>query len=380
MDWLALLTRKRVIIAYFLWIILGLLGLHLFYLGREKQGILWLTSFGGLFGLGWLRDFYRIPSYVREANGNSEFMLALSTELRRRKRPSVWSNIHRVIGQVAFGLFYRTLVYYSLPEEYSQVDYIVVLLVPLGTAFGAYMASNSGIIKSRLKYSLFGAYLGEILFGHLHLLVTEQYSSLAAGVCSFFVTFAWQYDRKPRGAGVRSEGCCRKACRQTILFLVFSSLFAFMLGSAFYFNGVVETEDGETVKVREALSNFFRSPHWKQIKTSFWNSVNEIWQEYRERGWESAKRRLYVMADVQGEERSKLILGIEEEETLTLKTVKAKYRQLAKEWHPDHHRGVDEKEKIRVQERFMEIKEAYENLAGILKRRNSGSFFDMEDE
>ena len=380
MDWPAFLTRRSVFVAYFLWINLGALGLHLFYLGRERQGILWLTSFGGLFGLGWLRDFYRIPGYVKEANGDGEFMLALQTELRRRRRPSVWHNLHRVIGQVIFGLFYRTLIYYSLPEEYSQVDYIVALLAPLGTAFGAYMASNSGIIKSRLKYSLLGAYVGEILFGHIHLLVADQSSSLAASTCSVFVTFAWQYDRRPRGAGVRGERCCYKICRQTFLFAVSSSLFVFLLGSAFYFNGAVDTEDGETVKVREALNNFFRSPHWKQIKASFWNSVNDVWQEYWERGWEGAKRRLYVMADVQGEGRSKLILGIEEGEDLTLKTVRAKYRNLAKEWHPDHHRGVDEKEKIRVQERFMEIKEAYENLVGILKRRNSGTFFDMDDE
>ena len=374
--------NKHLVVAYFLWINGGFFGIHLFYLGRDHQGVLWLTSFAGIFGLGWLRDFYRIPAYVREANGDSEFVLAYRTELRRRKRPSVWSNIHRVIAQVLFGLFYRTLVYFSLPEEYSSVTYIVLLLVPLGTAFGAYMVSNSGTIKSRFKYSLIGAYVGEVFFGHPHLLVDHSYPSLAAGVCSLLVTFAWEYDRRPRGNNiVRAEGCCKRTCKRLFAWTFCAVLFSTLLCSAFYFNATVETEDGETVKVREALNNFFRSPHWKQIKESFWRSISDIWQEFREKGWEGARKRILVLADVQGEDRSRLILGIEEGVAVTTKILKAKYRELAKEWHPDHHRGTSEKEKVRVQERFMEIKDAYENLMSILKRRESRtSFFDMDDE
>ena len=40
------------LIAYLLWLIGGWVGLHHFYMGRDRQGVLWLTSFGGLFGLG----------------------------------------------------------------------------------------------------------------------------------------------------------------------------------------------------------------------------------------------------------------------------------------------------------------------------------------
>jgi TM2 domain-containing membrane protein YozV len=52
------------------WILLtfgGLFGLHRFYLGRWKSGLLWLVT-GGLFGIGWAFDFLNMNEMVQEAN------------------------------------------------------------------------------------------------------------------------------------------------------------------------------------------------------------------------------------------------------------------------------------------------------------------------
>ena len=43
---------KYTLAAYLLWLLLGWTGLHHFYLGRDRQGLLWLTSFAGVFGIG----------------------------------------------------------------------------------------------------------------------------------------------------------------------------------------------------------------------------------------------------------------------------------------------------------------------------------------
>ena len=43
---------KSNLVAYLLWLFLGWAGIHHFYLRRYRQGVLWLTSFGGLFGIG----------------------------------------------------------------------------------------------------------------------------------------------------------------------------------------------------------------------------------------------------------------------------------------------------------------------------------------
>ena len=357
---------KYTIIAYLLWVILGWIGAHLFYLGRDFQGILWLTSFGGWFGIGWLRDFYKIPAYVKESNEDQGYMMQMVLIMRQRRRPSIWANIHRVIAQVAFGSFYRYLVLYSLPEEYSVNSFVVLLLVPLGTTLGTYMVSNIGMIKSPLKYSLIGAYVGEIILGYSHCLLEESHPSLAVSISMLFSTFAWEFDRRPRAQSMilgRRRTCCKRFL--TVIFALF--IFGSLLCSAIYFNAAVTTNEGETVKVREAVNNFFKSPYWKKLKESFWKSMNDIWQEYKKKGWKGARSRIVILADIQGEERSRVILGVES--NATMKELKARYRLLAKEWHPDHHHSASAEEKAEVQERFMEIQEAYENLQRIFKKR-----------
>ncbi|XP_059920667.1 dnaJ homolog subfamily C member 22 isoform X2 [Gadus macrocephalus] len=58
---------KRLTVAYALWAAGGPLGLHHIYLGRDSHALLWMLTFGG-FGIGWAREFIRIPAYVNEAN------------------------------------------------------------------------------------------------------------------------------------------------------------------------------------------------------------------------------------------------------------------------------------------------------------------------
>ena len=64
-----------VIIAYCLWLVGGWAGLHHFYLNRDKQAFVWWCLPGGYFGLGWIRDLWRIPEYVREANMESGWLM-----------------------------------------------------------------------------------------------------------------------------------------------------------------------------------------------------------------------------------------------------------------------------------------------------------------
>ena len=333
-----------------------------------------LTSFGGLFGIGWVRDFFKIPSYVREANEHPEFIMKMRMEMRKRKRPLIWANRSRVIAGVFFGMLYRALVLFSLPEEYAANSYIVMFLAPLGTAFGTYMVSNVGAVKSHWKYPVIGAYLGEVAFGYHHGLLEEPRISLAVSVSMLFSIFAWEFNRRPRAQHLVQGGrCCRGPCCKrlavwTMAFFVFSSL----LVSAVYFNASITTDEGETIKVREAINNFFKSPYWQQLKKSFWANVWDIWDEYKRGGWEAAHKRLMVLADFQGEERSRLVLGVEANSTF--QEVKARYRELAKDWHPDRHHGAEPDEMARVQERFMEIKESYETLQKLYKRRESRVF------
>ncbi|KQQ81855.1 NINE protein [Aureimonas sp. Leaf324] len=55
--------------AFVLWLccLIGICGLHRFYLGRPLTGLLWLFTFG-LLGIGQLIDLFLLPSMVRQEN------------------------------------------------------------------------------------------------------------------------------------------------------------------------------------------------------------------------------------------------------------------------------------------------------------------------
>merc|ERR1712083_355952 len=90
-DLLVLASRiimaKSLILTYLLWLFGGNFGLHHFYLNRDIQGFLWLCLPGGYFGLGWFRDLWRIPTYVREANDDPDYLKNLAEIMRAKSKP-----------------------------------------------------------------------------------------------------------------------------------------------------------------------------------------------------------------------------------------------------------------------------------------------------
>lgn len=53
-------------LGYILWIF-GFIGAHRFYYGKTMTGILYFFTLG-LLGIGWIIDFFKIPSMERESN------------------------------------------------------------------------------------------------------------------------------------------------------------------------------------------------------------------------------------------------------------------------------------------------------------------------
>lgn len=54
-------------VAYLIWLFLGLLGGHWFYLGRPGLGVLYFLTCG-LFGIGWIVDGINMYDYIKHKN------------------------------------------------------------------------------------------------------------------------------------------------------------------------------------------------------------------------------------------------------------------------------------------------------------------------
>ena len=134
--------HKSLLVAYALWLLGGLWGAHHLYLGRDAQAIIckrrstsathsmqacaqtscMLTSyallllcccsalrcafetgtasFGGLFGVGWLRDGWRLASYVRWANSGAAEVHRVVLEYSLSPRAPARSGLAGLCGQV----------------------------------------------------------------------------------------------------------------------------------------------------------------------------------------------------------------------------------------------------------------------------------------
>lgn len=94
-EWPYLLpdVGRSLIVAYVLWFVWGLLGVHKFYLGRPVWGFVYILT-GGLLGVGWLVDLFTLPWQVRRFR--MRWLTALATapdadaEARRPRRWRWW--------------------------------------------------------------------------------------------------------------------------------------------------------------------------------------------------------------------------------------------------------------------------------------------------
>lgn len=337
-------NRKSLFLTYLIWLIWGWFGLHHLYLGRDIQAFLWWSTIGGFFGLGWFRDLWRIPEYVDDANDERYYVEELKRKIRLRKEPAF--SVTRFAGQMLVGYFYGILVRLAIPEE---TKWLPSLLVPLGVAVGVYLVGNVGREKGDFKYPLSGSYIANIALTYL---TGDEagcmYVALIAAIC-------FQNHREFRKHKSQKKTLCKR-----LQYLAVGGLVICCLWSSFlYFNAQVTTEDGETVKLRDAVNHFFQSPVWLEFKAVFWG----LYEEGQKNGWDNFYEEFVKALDPRGEKNAYRVLGLTED--ATQEEIKKRYKKLAVKWHPD--RNPDNKEE--AQQKFMQIQEAYEILSNLKTRR-----------
>ncbi|XP_054168096.1 dnaJ homolog subfamily C member 22-like [Oppia nitens] len=354
---------KSLFVTYFLWLFFGLFGLHQFYLNRDIHSFLMWMTFGGYFGCGWVRDLWRIPEYVKDANNDPKYLEILAEKMRKEAKPS--TGYIRASATIIIADILGYLVVSAIPIElFSEDSYwitlLTIVLAPFAVAVGVYAVGNVGRQRGSLKGPLIGAYLTAPLYLFSQNVVF--WTSLSSNY--FFNNYSKQWRRTPPKR--------RSLCRRISILIFFGLIYLSLWSSWFYFNCSVVDKNEEEIKCRDAAKNFLKSPIWKECTKVF----DELKLYIQIHGWSGLWREIVSALDPQGESNALKVLNLPQ--TATQEEITSTYRRLSRQWHPDKHK--DPNEKIRAQEMFIEIQNAYEILSKIKRQRiKSRNSFDEND-
>eukprot|EP00096_Caligus_rogercresseyi_P011639 TRINITY_DN4649_c0_g1_i1.p1 TRINITY_DN4649_c0_g1~~TRINITY_DN4649_c0_g1_i1.p1 ORF type:complete len:369 (-),score=67.29 TRINITY_DN4649_c0_g1_i1:243-1298(-) len=347
---------KSLCLTYFLWLIGGPFGLHHFYLRRYKQAFLWFCFPGGFFGLGMLRDLWKIPEYVNEANQHPEYVEIQKVMKKHRARPPM--SMSRIVGQFIVGNLFGVLIHLAIPDEEEigfDLHYLKMLLIPMFTTFGIWLVGNVGNEKGSWRAPLLGCYI-LLPFGPILL-------QTLGGVLLFqLMSRQWRPKEKTPSR-----------LKSTILLLFMAFIYLSLIFSFLYFNLTVVTNNGDRIKFRHAVKNFLKSPAVEEFSDNF----NKLFQHMHGHGFWSTAQELIDSLDPLGEQNALKVLELTKEATQA--DIKFKFRELSKIWHPDKLTDPNEKENGHL--KFLAIKEAYEKLSSIKRERSrKNKMYHSEDE
>ncbi|KAK7605257.1 hypothetical protein V9T40_007115 [Parthenolecanium corni] len=354
---------KSLIIAYFLWLVGGVAGLHHYYLGRDLHGFLWLCTLGGYFGFGWLRDVFHINEYVAEANEDQNYLKKIKEIVKKNKKPP-FSTI-RFTGMVLLAYYWSSLFHIAIPnDELAGINWKwLYLLSPFFCALGVWAVGNVGLQKGGMKTPVIAAYLTF----PLQLFMDESTAFTLMVLAAAYAFDTYEKEWRPKTKSDRN--CLRRIMILGAAYLLFCSMWA----SYFYFNAKITDQDGEEIPVREAFYHFIKSPVWKDLK----NSLIETWNYAQQHGWMETWRQVVEMSDPYGENNAYKVLGLTS--MASQSEINSKCRTLSVRYHPDKVKNEDEK--TTAQEKFYEVQQACEILSSNrVKRRRKNKRSDQDGE
>ncbi|XP_067931671.1 dnaJ homolog subfamily C member 22-like [Watersipora subatra] len=343
---------KNVTVAYILWFFFGWLGVHQFYVRRDRHAFFTWATVGGVFGISWLRDLFYIPTYVTDVNqSDDDYAKRQQEKVNAGQKPSL--GFCRWAACVVLGYIFSLLPYTALWKEDLHSRYInaLAVLCHILASLGVYLVSNEGHLEVSLVWCLLSSAIVlplTLLYGHEHIF----YASLASSSCANY-TVKWRMRRR------RSGLCKRLFCLSLI-----GAIYLGAVSSSVYYNATI-TSKGETVPLREAVENFFTSPAWKETK----DTLNQLYNYYKHHGWKTIWEEIVSAIDPQGEAHAYEVLGVSD--SASYADIKRAYKALALKYHPDKEKDLDKKDQMA--EEFMKVQKAYDTLSKLRNTRTERS-------
>lgn len=280
--------QKSTFWAYVLWLFGGLVGAHHLYLERDAHAFVYFSTFGGVGGIGWLRDIYRIPSYVADANEDARFIDDFKHKIRVNHKPPI--STVRFIAQNAVAYMWAELYRGAIPQdEVCGINFRYLLIfTPLVVALGVWTVGNIGREQGSIGVALWSAYLfypTQFYIGDDNL-----WLFLMVLVSSFcFDTFSKQWKLTSRKR--------KNPCRRAFYLSLAVTVYLFLIGCRLYFNTVIINSENEEMKFPEALYHFLGSPIWFDIKIS----LQATWNHARHQGLWATWTQLVNLTDFEDE-------------------------------------------------------------------------------
>lgn len=338
---------KGLLVTYVLWAVGGPVGLHHLYLGRDSHALLWMLTLGGG-GLGWLWEFWKLPSFVAQAN-------RAQGQRQRPREGTPPLSLIRFAAQMIVGIYFGLVALISL----SSMAYFYIVGLPLAVGLGVLLVAAIGNQTSDFKNTLGAAFLTSPIFYGRPIAILPI--SLAASITA-------QKNRRYKGS-MEPDTVSVRLYRLGLAYLAFTGPLAY---SALYNTTVTLGYVAETLGSFLSWFNFF--PLLGCLMESVFLLPYRIWwllvgdpgfsnRQFQE--WE----KIYQFVDSFQNEKRQLayqVLGLSEE--ATSEEIHRSYRELVKVWHPDHNRHQTEE----AQKHFLEIQAAYEVLSQPKKLRGSG--------
>ncbi|XP_017509071.3 LOW QUALITY PROTEIN: dnaJ homolog subfamily C member 22 [Manis javanica] len=337
---------KGLLVTYALWAVGGPVGLHHLYLGRDSHALLWMLTLGGG-GLGWLWEFWKLPSFVAQAN-RAQGQRQSSGEGTPPVSPI------RFAAQIIVGIYFGLVALISL--SFMANFYIVGL--PLAVGLGVLLVAAVGNQTSDFKNTLGAAFLTSPLFYGRPIAILPI--SLAASMTA-------QKHRRYKASG-GPEKLSVRLYRLGLAYLAFTGPLAYSaLGNTAATLSFVAETLGSILSwfsffllLGRLMESVLLLPHW--VGRLLVGDLGFSCSYFQE--WEKLCEFVQTFQD-EKHQLANQILGLPE--GATKEEIHRQYRELVKIWHPDHNRHRTEE----AQRHFLEIKAAYEVLSQPRKPRGS---------
>ncbi|XP_048873070.1 dnaJ homolog subfamily C member 22 isoform X1 [Brienomyrus brachyistius] len=330
---------KRLLITYALWVIGGPLGLHHFYLGRDSHALLWLLTVGG-FGVGWMREVFRLPAYVSEVNRE-----AVRDGVRHRNsRPPPLSPV-RFAGQVCVGIYFGTVALIAL----NSLHFFYLLVLPLSVGAGVHLVSCVGRETSDLQKTLTTCVMTSPLF------YGSKLSPLPISLAASITAIRHRRFKDPLAANDPPESLGPRLYRLGLAWLAFSAPLGYCV-----FHNMTATLGYLVDCVSVILDALWFFPWLQGVLEYFLLLPYKVLRALTGAGLpeESWRKVLEVLLREYSKREKEAMQVLLVREGASMEEITRSYRELVKVWHPDH----NPRQMTEAQQMFIRIQEAYETL------------------